>query len=259
MHHLLQEIVAAKRTAVTADRAAMPEEIIREVLDSSQRDFRASLIGGRNESTPRLIAELKRKSPSKGLIRPDFDFEKTLELYQGYAAAISVLTDYPYFGGLLEDLAIADETSHLPLLRKDFIVDAYQIYEARQFGADAILLIASILSAEEITHYIEVARELGMDALVEVHSAAELKKALSTPAEIIGINNRNLDTLEINLATTHALVEQIPADKIIIAESGIETANDVRRLKGKVDAMLIGSSILSAENMEEKLKELTGN
>lgn len=259
MHHLLTEIVAAKKAAVAASKQATPEEIVREVCEISRRDFRGSISGGRNEPTPRLIAELKRKSPSKGLIRPDFDFENTLTLYQNYAAAVSVLTDYPYFGGSLEDLAVADETSDLPLLRKDFIVDPYQIYEARQFGADAILLIASILTPAQITEYIGIAREFGMDALVEIHSAAELQQVLTTPAEIIGINNRNLDTLEISLATTHTLLEHIPADKIIVAESGISTAADVAKLAGKVDAMLIGSSILSAENMEEKLKELTQN
>lgn len=259
MPNLLEAIVREKRAEVIRNRLASPPEALRECLVPAMRDFAGSLLGGRKEKTPRLIAELKRKSPSQGLIRPDFDFEATLQTYQNYAAAVSVLTDYPHFGGSLEDLDTADRETTIPLLRKEFIIDEYQILEARQFGADAILLIAAILQPAEIEHFIGVAKEYGMDALVEVHTKEELEAVLhKTSAEIIGINNRNLDTLKIDLQTTHELVRLIPPEKIIVAESGIETATDVAKLSGVVDAMLIGTSILKAKSVEEKLKELTG-
>lgn len=257
MPHILDEIVHAKRAEVTRNRINTPPEVVRECLVPATRDFVGALRNGKKALVPHLIAELKRKSPSRGLIRPDFDFENILETYQMYAAACSVLTDYPYFGGALEDLDTADRETTIPLLRKDFIIDEYQILEARQFGADAILLIAAILADEEIRHFSAVAAEYGMDALVETHTADEVKRAVQLNCPIIGINNRNLDTLKIDLTTTHELVTLIPADRIIVAESGIDTAADVEKLIGKVDAMLVGTSILKADNIIAKLRELT--
>lgn len=255
--NLLTEIVKHKKLEVVAAKAATPPELIAETLEISQRDFAGVLAGGR-DSTPRLIAELKRASPSEGVICKNFDLLETLERYNEHASAVSVLTDQKYFQGSLEDLAEVDVHTSLPILRKDFIVNAYQILEARQFGADAVLLIAAILEQEELEYLLAAAQRHGMDALVEVHTAAELKKVLATPAKIIGINNRNLDTLEIDLQTTHQLAAEIPADKIIVSESGIQTAEDVKSLQGVVDAILVGTSILRSDNIEDKLKELTG-
>ncbi len=254
--NILAEIVQHKKVEVAAAKEATPPELIAETLEISQRDFSGVLAGGR-AGTPRLIAELKRASPSQGVIRKDFDLLETLEAYNQHASAISVLTDHKYFQGSLEDLAEVDVHTSLPVLRKDFIISAYQILEARQFGADAVLLIAAILEQEELEYLLAAAERNGMDALVEVHTEAELKKVLATPAKIIGINNRNLDTLKIDLQTTHQLAQQIPKDKIIVAESGIQTAEDVKSLKGVVDAILVGTSILSSTDVESKLKELT--
>ena len=257
MSHLLAKIVENKRAEVQTAAKIHPPEMLREILEPSLRDFRAALEGGREKKAPNLIAEIKRKSPSRSAIKTDLEIGKIVEIYNQYAAAISVLTDQKYFGGSLEDLDEVNYATRLPILRKDFIIDEYQLLEARQFGADAVLLIAAILKPEEIEHLLLEANRLGLDALVEVHSEAELEKVLETSAEIIGINNRNLDTLEIDLATTHRLVSEIPEDKIIVAESGIHTAEDVGQLAGKVDAILVGTSILSSPDMEEKLKELT--
>jgi len=183
---------------------------------------------------------------------------KVVDIYNKFATAISVLTDIKFFGGSLEDLGEANETSNLPILRKDFIVDEYQLLEARQFGADAVLLIARILKIEEIEKLIAEAKKIGLDCLVEIHDETDLKKVLQTSAEIIGINNRNLDSLEIDLNTTFELIEKIPAEKIIVSESGICTREDLEKLSGKVDAILIGSAILQAEDVESKLIELVG-
>lgn len=257
--NLLAEIVAYKRAEVKRAKASVPAELIAETLEPSQRDFRAALAGGREQGRSHLIAELKRASPSEGVIRERFDLPEILELYGQYASSVSVLTDYKYFQGSLEDLGEADIRTNLPLLRKDFIIDEYQILEARQFGADAILLIAAILEEEELIQLIASAKSQGLDALVEVHTPADLDKVLATPAEIIGINNRDLDTLKIDLKTTHQLAKQIPAGKIIVSESGIRSGEDIDSLKGVVDAVLVGTGILKTPNIEEKLRELTGN
>lgn len=257
MPEILNKIVANKRLEVKQAAEIHPPEMLRENIEPSLRDFRSALMGGREKNTPNLIAEIKRKSPSKTEISTDLDLTKIVEIYNKHASAISVLTDNKYFGGSLEDLDEANYVTRVPLLRKDFIIDEYQLLEARQFGADAVLLIAAILKKEEVEYLISEAKTLGLDALVEVHSEKELEKVLDTSAEIIGINNRNLETLEIDLETTHRLVSEIPEDKIIVAESGIHNSEDVERLAGKVDAILVGTSILSSPNIEEKLKELT--
>lgn len=254
---LLQDIIDNKKTEVAAAQTTTPIEALREIIAASTRDFKGALKDGRQADAPRLIAEIKRRSPSKKAIREDLNVEEIVDTYQDFAAAISILTDTKFFGGSLEDLDTADHASPIPLLRKDFIVDEYQIFEARQFGADAILIIASILDSEKIEQFITTAKKLGLDCLVEVHDEADLKKTLATSAEIIGINNRNLDTLEIDLKTTHELVKKIPEKKIIVSESGISTRADVEQLTGVVDAILVGSSIMESKNISSKLSELT--
>lgn len=258
MPSILAKIVENKRNEIASAAVAHPIETLREICEPSTRDFAGILVAGRKKNSPNLIAEVKRRSPSGGKILQNLDIEKTVTTYCNHASAISILTDQKYFGGSLEDLDVADHVTKVPLLRKDFILDEYQLFESRQFGADAVLLIAAILDQTQIENLITVARSLGLDALVEIHTESELEKVLATSAKIIGINNRNLDTLKVDLATTLTLAPKIPQDKIIVAESGIRSAADIAKLKGFVDAVLVGTSILRAPDMESKLEELSG-
>ncbi len=257
MTKILDQILENKHAEINSAKSAVPIETLQEIVEPAVRDFRAALKGGRNENLPRLITEVKRKSPSKKNIRENLEVEKVVKIYNKFASAISILTDAKFFGGSLEDLDEANYATQIPILRKDFILDEYQLLEARQFGADAVLLIARILEVNELRNLLIKTKKLGMDCLVEIHDEADLKKVLQTDAEIIGINNRNLDSLEIDLATTFQLSEKIPAEKIIVSESGISTHEDLKQLAGKVDAVLIGSALLQAKNIEGKLDELT--
>ncbi|MCF7836108.1 indole-3-glycerol phosphate synthase TrpC [Candidatus Gracilibacteria bacterium] len=255
--NFLQKIVENKRGEVATAKLAQPIETLREFCEPSNRDFRAALQGGRKEKLSKLIAEVKRKSPSEKIIRGNLEVAEVVKIYNESAAAISVLTDQKFFGGSLEDLDEANSVTAVPLLRKDFILDEYQLLEARMFGADATLLIAKILEIEELEKLLAQARKLGLDCLVEVHDETDLQKVLQTSAEIIGVNNRNLDTLAIDLNTTLNLVNKIPPEKIIVSESGISSRADVEKLSGKVDAVLVGTALLQGNNVKSKLRELT--
>jgi len=257
MSNILTKIIENKRAEVVSAKLACSSEMLHEVIEPSTRDFRAALANGRERKIPQIIAEIKRRSPSCNAIKTDLQIDKVVEIYNDNVAAISILTDFKFFGGTLEDLDAANEFTRIPLLRKDFIIDEYQLLEARQFGADAVLLIAAILDIEEIEKLLMEARKLGLDVLVEVHNETELEKVLQTSAEIIGINNRNLDTLVVDLNTTLNLSGKIPREKIIVAESGISTPEELIKLAGIVDAALIGTSILMAADIEKKLKEFT--
>ncbi|MFH0834626.1 MAG: indole-3-glycerol phosphate synthase TrpC [Patescibacteria group bacterium] len=257
MSSLLDQIVATKQTEIAHAKRDCPIETLREICEPPTRDFRAALAGGREEKLPRLIVEIKRKSPSKKALLPDLDVVKIVPIYNQKAAAISILTDREFFGGSLEDLEEANFATEIPLLRKDFIIDEYQICEARQFGADAILLIARILEKAKFNKLLLEAKKLGMAALVEIHDQDDLDKVLDSSAEIIGVNSRNLDTLEIDLGNFEKLLPKIPQDKIIVAESGISTRAELGNLSGQVDAALIGTALLQANNIESKLSELT--
>jgi indole-3-glycerol phosphate synthase len=205
----------------------------------------------------RIIAEVKKASPSKGIIREDFDPLKIARQYESNnAAAISILTESEFFMGKLEFLKEIKNAVNIPLLRKDFLFDPYQIYEARANGADAVLLIAAILEKSLLDELLSVVKKLSMNALVEVHTKDELKKVLQTDAEIIGINNRNLKTFETDIQTSIDLMADIPESKIIITESGIKTKEDIRKLsKAGVDAFLIGETFMRADNPGEMLNE----
>ncbi len=249
MSSVLDKILAAKRDDVAAAKAERPGF---GKLAASDRDFRAALAApGR-----RFIMEVKKASPSRGPIRPDLRLEELLPLYDRHADAVSVLTDAQFFGGSGDDLKRARRITSRPLLRKDFIVDTWQIDEARYLGADAILLIVGALSDDELREFREQAESLGMDALVEIHDEGELARALASGAKIIGVNNRNLRDLTTDLSTTERLAPLIPDGIVTVTESGVENHGDVMRLSGKTDAYLIGSSILAAENMAVKVKEL---
>lgn len=248
---ILDEIIKEKKKEIRKNKAERPLDNFESLLKKSERDFKKAI-------TPKisLIAEVKKSSPSEGTIRNDSDFKKLLRIYQqNEVAAISILTDGKYFGGSLVNLSVAKGLTIKPLLRKDFILDKYQIYESRYYGADAILLIARILAKEEMERFINLAKEYNVDCLVEVHDEKDIKK-LPANVEIIGINNRNLDTLKVNLNTTLRLLKKLPKDKIIVAESGYSTHKDIQEIKDKVNAVLIGTSILQAENTKEKIEEL---
>ena len=221
------------------------------------RDFQAAVRG----EGIRLIAEIKRASPSKGWLCPELDVSVMAASYaKGGAAAISVLTERTWFKGDPADLATARQATQLPLLCKDFIVDPYQIYEARVWGADAVLLIASLFSPDELCALIEVAQGLGMAALVEVHTEAELDNALSADATLIGINNRNLSDFSVDLGTTVRLRPLIPASIAVVSESGIRSFTDISNLRSAgVNAFLVGEALVSSRDPEAKLRELRGS
>jgi indole-3-glycerol phosphate synthase len=235
---------------VAAAKTRVPlAELERRAMTHRPRGWAAAL-RRRAADGPAVIAEIKKASPSKGLIRADFDPAWLAGRYRaGGAAALSVLTDEPYFQGSLRNLELASAAAPLPCLRKDFVVDEYQIVEARAHRADAILLIAAALSDAELHHFAEVAGGFSLDVLVEVHSAAELDRVLDvlgeTGADAIGVNNRDLKSFEVSLETSLALVERIPSRVVRVTESGISASKDVARLrKAGFDAFLIGESLM---------------
>lgn len=209
-----------------------------------------------------VIAELKQASPSKGLIAPDFEavyLAKAREYENGGAAAISCLTEPRFFLGSDEYLQNVRKAVELPILRKDFTVDEYQIYEAKNLGADAVLLICSLLSVAQLQEYLQQAHELGLSALVETHDAAEVQAALAVGAEIIGVNNRNLKDFSVNPLNSLRLRESIPQDKIFVAESGIQKASDTAGLKAAgVQAVLVGEALMRSDKAAQLLKEMRG-
>lgn len=200
-----------------------------------------------------VIAEIKRESPSHGKIIDIDPVKAAIQMEKGGACAISVLTD-KHFGGRIEDLRIVKNSVKIPVLRKDFIVDEFQIYESYAYGADVILMIASLLK-EKTRNFVKISNNLGLETLVEIHDKKDLEFALNSGSRLIGINNRNLKTMKIDLGTTERLLPEIPEDRIVVSESGINDKKDMSRvLKAGVDAVLIGTSIMLAENIEEKVK-----
>ena len=266
--NILEKIIEHKKLEI----AALDAQALHRAADSSPtpRDFLAALtpfpsptgegVGGRRV---RLIAELKRASPSKGILAPHLDLFQVADIYtQNGASAISVLTDEKFFMGSLETLRQLRFTNHpLPLLRKDFIIDEVQLYESRANGADAILLIAAALTDDK--HFADLhacALSLGLTALVEVHDEAETERALELKdVKLIGINNRNLATFDVTLETTEKLRPLIPSEIAVVAESGIFDASDVERLsKANVDAVLVGEALVTSEDIGAKVRELSG-
>jgi len=251
----LSEILAAKRREVESRRAAVSERELRARLAEARppRGFQAAL-------SPRggplgVIAEVKRASPSVGAIDTGVDAVALARRYAaGGARAISVLTDGPGFGGSLEDLRAVREALSIPVLRKDFLVDPYQVLEARAAGADAVLLIVAALAREDLAAMLDVVRSLGMDALVEVHTAAELEVALSVGATIVGINNRDLVSFKVDLAVSEALLPQLPDGVVGVAESGVRTLADAVRLRrAGASNLLVGEALVRAEAPEALL------
>jgi indole-3-glycerol phosphate synthase len=258
--NVLEKILATKVEEVAAARARLPEaEIAARAKDMPPaRDFTAALRARVKEKRPAVIAEIKKASPSRGVIRPDFQPAKIAASYARHGAAcLSVLTDAVYFQGSREFLEAARNAVPIPVLRKDFTIAAYQIHEARHMGADAILLIVAALSDGELQDFAGLAKELGMAALVESHDAAELERALRLPGSLIGINNRNLRTFAVTLDNTLALLPGIPDDRIVITESGILTPADVARMQSAgVHAFLVGEALMRAPEPGEELARL---
>lgn len=252
----LDEIVRHVRSEVEARRQKVPAAALedRPLFHAQRKKFAASLEGkGRH-----VIAEVKRASPSQGLIRADFDPISIARQYANNgASALSVLTEERFFQGSLRYLEEIRDAVSLPLLRKDFIFDRYQLLEARSYGADAVLLIAAILSPAELRGLREEAQALEMDALVEVHTEEELGQALLSGARVVGINNRDLRTFTVNLSTTERLAPTVPAGVVIVCESGLEKAEQIHRIeKADVHAFLIGETLMRAADPGAKLKEL---
>ncbi|NLB95345.1 MAG: indole-3-glycerol phosphate synthase TrpC [Armatimonadetes bacterium] len=255
----LDEILAWKREEVTRAKKETPLAELRARIDSLPpcRDF-TSAVGRPGQVN--LIAEVKRASPSKGVIRADFDPAAIATAYtEGGAAAISVLTDRRYFQGELRYLSLVRDATPLPVLRKEFIIDDYQLYEARAAGADAVLLIIAALPDGELRRLLDLAGELGLHTLVEVHDRAELERACATGARVIGINNRDLRTFQTTLATTEELAPLVPADRVVVSESGIFTRADVERVAAAgARAILVGEALMRAPRITPRVRELVG-
>jgi len=253
---MLNKIMAPKRDEVKQRKQSVPLSSLEERI--AQRKAPLDLAVALDGDHTRLIAEVKRASPSRGLLCPDFNPVKLAKEYaQGGAAAISVLTEVNYFGGSLDHLASIRKEISLPLLRKDFIFDPYQIYESRAYGADALLLIVAMLSQGQLEELLSLSHSLGLKCLVEVHHEAEVDRALLSKAKIIGINNRNLITLAVDINTTRRLRPLLPPEQIVVSESGISSRHDIEKLKEwGVNAVLIGEALVTAVDIPAKMREL---
>jgi indole-3-glycerol phosphate synthase len=253
----LEELVEAARESVERRRSQVPQAELEDRLRTrgEDRPFMEAL----SRPGVSLVAEFKRRSPGAGEIRPGADVAEVVRAYErGGAAALSILTDETNFGGSLDDLRAARAASELPILRKDFIVDPYQLVEAAAYGADAVLLIVAALHDEDLAELNDRARGLDLDTLVEVHDEDDLERALALGADVIGINNRNLSDLSVQTSTTPRLMPDVPAGKTVVAESGYETAEQVRDLdRMGVDAVLIGETLMRADDPEAKARELS--
>lgn len=257
---VLKEIIAKKKERLVLAKQAVPEDLLKERVAACPpaRPFKEAISKPRQIS---LIAEIKKASPSCGVIRPDFNLEAVAGIYRDLEVqAVSVLTEEDYFGGSLDSIAQVKAIIEAPVLRKDFIVDPYQVYESRAAGADAILLIADALTREEIISFAALADSLGLDYIVEVHTDKELKKVLNIKGlPVIGINNRDLHTLEVDPKTTEKLYTLVPKDKIVVVESGIRTHQDLLFLKILgVHAVLIGQAFMESDNIRAKVEEVMG-
>jgi len=265
----LERIVSSKKEEVDARAAKVPlEELKRRTRDlPPTRDFLKAVMRAdreRSREVPlpaiRLIAEIKRVSPSKGVLKADFDPQAIAREYAGAgASALSIVTDAPFFQGSLAFLRGAKEWVNLPLLQKDFILGEYQVREGRFWGADAILLIAALMEQEALQDLSHLALEMGLEPLIEVHDASDLAKALGTRSRVIGINNRDLSTFEVNLSISLNLRRQIPEEKAAVSESGIWTREEVVRLEeAGLDAILVGEALMRSEDPGRKVRELLG-
>lgn len=257
---ILKTILAKKAEEVARRKANLPLDALKEIMGnaSSPRGFYHSLRSRADAKKPAIIAEIKKASPSQGVIRENF---KPVEIAVDYAmngaSCLSVLTDKEFFQGSEANLQMVRERCPLPVIRKDFMIDPYQIYESRALGADCILLIAAALEDGLMKELADTASGLGMDVLLEVHDAAELERALQLDTKLIGINNRNLRTFEVSLQTTLDLKNSVPADRLVVTESGIRTQEDVRLMMDNgIYTFLVGEAFMRAEHPGQKMREL---
>jgi len=262
MADILQRILAVKAQEVSAAKARVPLAQMQAAAEATAptRDFVGALRVRIASGKPAVIAEVKKASPSKGVLREQFDPAAIAATYESHGAAcLSVLTDRQFFQGKLDDLKAARAACRLPVLRKDFMMDPYQVYEARAAGADCILLIVAALEPAQMGELEATAVELGMAVLVEVHDAGELDAALSLRTPLIGVNNRNLRTFETTLDTTLGLLQKIPQDRLVITESGILSVADVARMRAhEVHAFLVGEAFMRATDPGSELERLFG-
>lgn len=260
MSDILDKIVAVKREEIAAALKQKPLALVRADAESRvlTRDFEGAMRDKIAAGQAAVIAEIKKASPSKGVLRADFIPADIAQSYAEFGAAcLSVLTDKQFFQGSVDYLKQARASCDLPVLRKDFMIDVYQVYEARAMGADAVLLIAACLDDAHMLELEAVASSLDMAVLVEVHDKAELKRALKLKTRLIGINNRNLKTFEVSLQTTLDLLSDVPVDRLLITESGIQTSEDVRRMReANVNAFLVGEAFMRSSEPGEALVKL---
>jgi len=260
MSDILNTILARKAEEIAERTVRVPlAEVIARAADAAPvRGFASALQAAIAQGDPAVIAEVKKASPSKGVIRADFHPADIAVSYQfGGASCLSVLTDVDFFQGADDYLRQAREACTLPVLRKDFTIDAYQVHEARALGADCILLIVAALDDGQLADLSGLALQLGMDVLVEVHDIDELERAIQVPVPLIGINNRNLRTFEVSLDTTLAMRSAVPRDRVLVTESGILAPADVQLMRGQgVNAFLVGEAFMRAEEPGEALREL---
>ena len=254
MKGIIRDIVEAKKLEVEEAKKQKPLEELKKEIKPAERNFKEVLESKTHAIN--LIAEIKKASPSAGVLREKFDVKEIASLYDKHAQAISVITDEKFFQGSKEFIKEVREVSSLPVLRKDFVVDEYQLYESLALGADAVLLIASIVSKGHLQKFVRIAKDIGLQCLVEVHSSADFERAFSHDVEIIGVNNRDLETMNLDIKAFEKIRQLIPSDRIIVAESGYGSKQAIDSLKGKADAVLIGSALVKSENIESKLVEL---
>jgi indole-3-glycerol phosphate synthase len=263
MSDILKKILATKVGEISNRAEHVSLSTLKQKCESADpvRGFIASIENRIANNQPAVISEIKKASPSKGVIRKHFVPGEIAASYADFGAAcLSVLTDEQYFQGHDDFLGQARQACNLPVIRKDFIVDPYQVFEARTIGADAILLIVAALGDAILLELCELAQDLGMDVLVEVHDAEELERALQLPCRLLGINNRNLRTFDTSLDTTLDLLDSIPEDRIVVTESGIHTVDDVSLMRNNsVHTFLVGEAFMRADNPGEKLAELFGD
>lgn len=259
MNTILQKILDTKAVEVAAAKAQTPLELLKQKIAEAPapRDFVAAIKNKHAQNKPAIIAEIKKASPSKGIIREDFNPAEIAKIYaDNGAACLSVLTDEHYFQGAPEYLQQARAACHLPVLRKDFIIDEYQIYQARVWGADAILLIAAALKNEEIIQLEALAHSLGMAVLIEVHNADEINNCVGATTPLFGVNNRNLHTFEVDINITIELSEKL-INKIVVSESGIQSKQEIKYMQDHdIHTFLIGESLMREANIAEALQSL---
>lgn len=264
--NILKKIIEHKKSEVETEKRKMPVHFLLKHIKESEIDFKQAIKKSSNNQTIKLIAEIKKASPSKGLLRPNLEKEinEIIKIYNNHANAISVVADKKFFKGNDKIFRKVRSLTTLPILFKDFIIDEYQIYKARYLGADAILIICEVFNVIKnqnnftLKQAIKTARSLKMNCLIETNNINNIKQALKCGADIIGINNRDLSTFKIDLRKTRSLSKQVPENIVKVSESGIKTKNDLLKLPKTVDAVLIGTLFMESNNIEKSIKTLIG-